>query len=51
MDLLDEALIVELLEVAADGHVGDAELADQVGDAHAAISADPLEDERLALAR
>ena len=51
MDLLEQAALVEDLEVAADGHVGDAELAHEVGDADRAVLADPVEDERLALTR
>ncbi len=51
MDLLEQAALVEDLEVAANGHVGDAELAHEVGDADRAVLADAIEDECLALAR
>ena len=51
MDLLEQPALVEDLEVAADGHVGDAELAHEVGDADRAVLADAIEDECLALAR
>ena len=51
MDLLEQAALVEDLEVAPDGHVGDAELADEVGDPDRAVLADAVEDECLALAR
>ena len=51
MDLLEQAALVEDLEVAADGHVGHAELAHEVGDAHGAVLAHAVEDERLTLAR
>ena len=49
VDLLEQAALVEDLEVAADGHVGHAELADQVGDADGPVLADALEDEGLTL--
>ena len=49
MDLLEQASIVEDLEVATDGHVGDAELAHEVGDPDRAVLADAIEDEGLAL--
>ena len=51
VDLLEQPALVEDLEVAADGHVGHAELADEVGDPDRAVLADAIEDERLALAR
>ena len=51
MDLLEEAALVEDLEVAPHGHVGDAELADEVRDADGAGLADALEDQGLPLAR
>ena len=51
VDLLEQAALVEDLEVAADGHVRHAELADEVGDADRAVLADPVEDECLALTR
>ena len=35
--------------VAADGHVGDAEQPDQIGDADRPVAADPFEDQGLAL--
>ena len=50
VDLLEQAPLVEDLEVAADGHVRHAELADEVGDADRPVLADPVEDEGLALA-
>ena len=50
VDLLQQPVLVEDLEVAPDGHVGDAELARKLGDADRAGLADPVEDERLALA-
>ena len=51
MDLLEQPALVEDLEVAADGHVRDAELAHEIGDADRAVLADAVEDEGLALAR
>ena len=51
VDLLEDALVVEDLEVAPDGHVRHAELADEVGDADGALLPDPVEDDRLALTR
>ena len=51
VDLLEQAALVEDLEVAPDGHVRDAELADEVGDADRAVLADAVEDECLTLAR
>ena len=51
MDLLEQAALVEDLEVAADGHVGHAELAHEVGDADGPVLAHAIEDERLTLAR
>ena len=51
VDLLEQPALVEDLEVAPDGHVRHAELADEVGDADRAVLADAIEDERLALAR
>ena len=42
---------VEDLEVAADGHVGDAELAHEIGDLDGPVLADALEDLCLPLAR
>ena len=51
VDLLEQPALVEDLEVAPDGHVRHAELADEVGDADGAVLADAVEDERLALAR
>ena len=51
VDLLEQAALVEDLEVAPDGHVGHAELAHEVGDADGAVLADAIEDERLALTR
>ena len=49
VDLLEQPALVEDLEVAADGHVGHAELAHEVGDPDRAVLADPVEDECLAL--
>jgi len=49
MDLGHEALIRQRLKVAADGHVGDAELDDEVTHPDAAVQADPLEDGGLSL--
>ena len=51
MDLLQEAALVEDLEVAAHRHVGHAELADEVRDADRSVLADAIQDERLALSR
>ena len=51
VDLLEQPALVEDLEVAADGHVRDAELAHEVGDADRAVLADAVEDEGLALTR
>ena len=51
VDLLEQAALVEDLEVAADGHVRHAELAHEVGDADRAVLADAVEDECLALTR
>ena len=51
MDLLEQPALVEDLEVAPNGHVRDAELAHEVGDADRAVLADAVEDEGLALAR
>ena len=50
VDLLEQAVVVEDLEVAADRHVRHAELAREVGDPDGAALADPVEDECLALA-
>ena len=49
VDLLEQAPLVEDLEVAADGHVRHAELAHEVGDPHGPVLADAFEDQRLAL--
>ncbi len=49
MDLLEQTALVEDLEVAADGHVGHAQLAHEVGDADRPVLADAIEDEGLAL--
>ena len=49
VDLLEQAALVEDLEVAPDGHVGDAELAHEVGHADRAVLAHAIEDERLPL--
>ncbi len=46
-----EAPVGQRLEVAADRHVGDAEVADEVGDPHPAHAADPFEDRLLPLLR
>ena len=51
VDLLEQPALVEDLEVATDGHVGDAELAHEVGDPDRAVLADAIEDECLALTR
>ena len=42
---------MEDLQVAADGHVRDAQDLDEVGNPYRAILADPLEDQRLSLPR
>ena len=49
VDLLEEAVLVEDLEVAPDRHVGDPEVSRKVGDPDGARLADPIEDHRLAL--
>ena len=49
VDLDQVALALERLEVAAHGHVRDAELAHQVRDAHGPIGLEPLEDVGVAL--
>ena len=49
VDLLEQPALVEDLEVAPDGHVRHAELADEVGDTDRAVLADPVEDECLTL--
>ena len=49
VDLLEQSPLVEDLEVAPDGHVGDAELAHEVGDPDRAVLAHAVEDEGLAL--
>ena len=49
VDLLEQAALVEDLEVAPDGHVRHAELAHEVGDADRAVLADAVEDQCLAL--
>jgi hypothetical protein len=49
VDLLDESLLVERLQVAADGHVGHTEQADEIRDPHGTFVADPVEDQGLAL--
>ena len=49
VDLLEQAALVEDLEVASHGHVRHAELARKVGDADGAGLADPVEDQCLAL--
>ena len=51
VDLLEQAALVEDLEVAPDGHVRHAELAHEVGDPDGAVLADPIEDQGLSLAR
>ena len=51
MDLLEQAPLIEDLEVATDGHVGDAELAHEVRDPHRAVLAHAVEDEGLSLTR
>ena len=50
MDLLDQAPVVEQLEIAPDGHVRDAEIPRQVRDPDPAVLADAVEYQRLALA-
>ncbi|GAB3858392.1 hypothetical protein GCM10029963_58020 [Micromonospora andamanensis] len=47
----EQAAFVQQVQVAADGHVGDAELGGQLADAYAAGHADPVEDRRMALLR
>ena len=47
--LRQEAALGQRLQVAADGHVGDAELGDEVADPYAAGRPDPVEDRRLTL--
>ena len=49
MYFLDQAVPGEDLEVAADGHVRDAEPLREVADTGAAIAPDGLQDERLAM--
>ena len=49
VDLLEEAVLVEDLEVAPDGHVRHAEVARELGHADGTGLADALEDEGLAL--
>ena len=49
MDLLEQPALIEDLEIAANGHVGDAELAHEVGHTDRAVFADAIEDECLAL--
>ena len=49
MDLLEEAALVEKLQVAPDGHVRNAQLAHEIGHADAALLPNPIEDERLPL--
>ncbi len=51
MNLLQQPAIMQDLEIAADGHIGDTEGADQVCNANRAFLADPIQDERLALPR
>ena len=46
-----QAAVVEQLEVAPDGHVRHAELADEIRDPDPAVLADAVEDVSLALAR
>src|SRR5437764_1173698 len=47
--LLDQAIPGEDLEIAADGHIRDAEPLGEVTDTCAAIAPDGLQDERLAM--
>ena len=49
MDLLEQTALIEDLEIAANGHVGDAELAHEVGHTDRAVFAHTIEDECLAL--
>src|SRR4029077_17007384 len=42
---------MERLQVAADGHVGNTEIADEVGHAYGSILPDTVKDEGLALSR
>ena len=49
VDLLEQAAVVEQLEVAADSHVGDAEVPGELANADAAVLADALQDQGLAL--
>jgi len=51
VDLLEETALMEDLQVAADGHVGDTEIADEVGHAHGSVLPDTVKDEGLALSR
>ena len=50
MDLLEQPTIVEQLQIPTDGHVRHAELAHEIGHAHAAVLAHALEDVGLPLA-
>jgi multiple sugar transport system substrate-binding protein len=50
VDLLDEAALVEELEIPPDGHVRDAELAGEIDDPDGALGPDAIEDEREPLA-
>jgi hypothetical protein len=49
MDLLEQTALIEDLEIAADGHVGDAELAHKVCHTDRAVLSDTIKDECLAL--
>ena len=49
MNLLDQAVPGKDLEIAADGHIRDAEPLGEVTDTCAAIAPDGLQDERLAV--
>ena len=51
VDLLEETALMEDLQVAADGHVGDTEIADEVGHTYGSVLPDTVKDEGLALSR
>jgi hypothetical protein len=51
VDLLQEAALVEQLEIAPNRHVRDAQVANEVGDPYRAVLANPIHDHRLPLPR
>jgi hypothetical protein len=48
MDLLEQTPPIQDLEVATNGHVRHAEIANEIGDAHATLLAHALKDQVLA---